>query len=203
MFLSRASIAWPLCRNPYEWHRAVWTLFSPKPDATRDFLFACLYRRPGVDLEIIALSASVPALGTGAGASILGEPKDLRKLQFARGQHLQFRLTANPTRVVTEQGEDRRKVRVPFVHGDQQVAWLRRKLGECAEVLHVEPHPESPMYFGRKGVGGKILPVTFEGRLRVLDSTRFMAVYRNGIGPAKAFGCGLLLVKPAVGTDDS
>lgn len=37
----------------------------------------------------------------------------------------------------------------------------------------------------------------FEGVLEVVDPTRFLSVLYDGIGPAKAFGCGLLLVRRA------
>ena len=38
--------------------------------------------------------------------------------------------------------------------------------------------------------------VDFRGELTVIDPDRFSATLRQGIGPAKAFGCGLLLVRP-------
>jgi CRISPR system Cascade subunit CasE len=36
---------------------------------------------------------------------------------------------------------------------------------------------------------------TFEGTLRVSSPERLAHLLENGIGPAKAFGCGLLLVR--------
>jgi CRISPR system Cascade subunit CasE len=39
------------------------------------------------------------------------------------------------------------------------------------------------------------VPVTFEGLLRVTDGNAFVSLLKNGLGPAKAFGCGLMLVK--------
>lgn len=38
--------------------------------------------------------------------------------------------------------------------------------------------------------------VDFRGELTVTDPERFAATLRTGVGPAKAFGCGLLLVRP-------
>ena len=37
--------------------------------------------------------------------------------------------------------------------------------------------------------------VDFDGKLEVCDSEKFIATLFNGIGPAKAFGCGLILVR--------
>ena len=38
--------------------------------------------------------------------------------------------------------------------------------------------------------------VTYEGRLRVLDQYRLGEAMQNGLGPAKAYGCGLLTLAP-------
>lgn len=38
--------------------------------------------------------------------------------------------------------------------------------------------------------------VDFNGELTVADATAFTATLTRGVGHAKAFGCGLLLVKP-------
>lgn len=43
--------------------------------------------------------------------------------------------------------------------------------------------------------GISLSTVDFEGELQVTDLERFTAVLFNGIGPAKAFGCGLMLVR--------
>lgn len=43
--------------------------------------------------------------------------------------------------------------------------------------------------------GISLSTVDFEGELQVTDLERFTSILFNGIGPAKAFGCGLLLVR--------
>lgn len=47
----------------------------------------------------------------------------------------------------------------------------------------------------RKGKNAGFSSVDFAGELEVTDSNLFLDVLYNGIGPAKAFGCGLMLVK--------
>jgi CRISPR system Cascade subunit CasE len=39
MYLTKILIKGSACRNPYEIHRALWTLFPENGDACRDFLF--------------------------------------------------------------------------------------------------------------------------------------------------------------------
>ena len=54
--------------------------------------------------------------------------------------------------------------------------------------------PITTLVFGNSR-GGKLVTATFEGVLHVRDPDRLAALLENGIGPAKAFGCGLLLVR--------
>ena len=51
-----------------------------------------------------------------------------------------------------------------------------------------------PLYFKKSNanMAGKIQPVSFQGILQVTKPTSLKKMIVNGIGPAKAFGCGLL-----------
>jgi CRISPR system Cascade subunit CasE len=55
--------------------------------------------------------------------------------------------------------------------------------------------PRPPLYFRKGNRGGKLAGVTYDGVLRVTNSGNLVSLLENGIGPAKAFGCGLLLVR--------
>jgi CRISPR system Cascade subunit CasE len=48
-------------------------------------------------------------------------------------------------------------------------------------------------HFGSKGI--ELATVDFEGTLEVADPARFLDALVRGVGPAKAFGCGLMLVR--------
>lgn len=48
----------------------------------------------------------------------------------------------------------------------------------------------------KKGRSAGFSTVDFEGELKVTDSELFKTMLFNGVGPAKAFGCGLMLVRP-------
>ncbi|MFI6289533.1 type I-E CRISPR-associated protein Cas6/Cse3/CasE [Streptomyces sp. NPDC051018] len=50
-----------------------------------------------------------------------------------------------------------------------------------------------------KGAGVTFRSATFEGRLRVTDPALFTARLLGGIGPSKAYGCGLLTLAPLPG----
>jgi CRISPR system Cascade subunit CasE len=92
-----------------------------------------------------------------------------------------------------------------LIRQEQQEDWLKRKLEGLVIIKSVISQNEAPLYFNQKNKGGKIIPVTFEGVLKVVDPEKFKEqVYKKynekgeyiaGLGPAKAFGCGLMLVR--------
>lgn len=50
-----------------------------------------------------------------------------------------------------------------------------------------------------KGHSARFCTVDLAGELIVQDPDRLRALIHNGIGPAKGFGCGLMMIKPAFG----
>lgn len=102
------------------------------------------------------------------------------------GERLRFRLFANPT--VTRAGK-----RIGLMGEDAQLAWLTRqgeRLGFTVEAALVT---DSELLRSRKGDSRiSLLKACFEGRLAVSDATALVQAVRNGIGPGKALGCGLL-----------
>lgn len=119
------------------------------------------------------------------------------------GRVLRFRLQANPTKKVdTKSGPDGRRRngrRVPLARPDDQVAWLTRKASQAGFALlevHIGGDGRVP---GRGHQGAHevtVQPVVFEGRLQVTHGDVFAKALREGIGPGKAWGCGLLSVGP-------
>jgi CRISPR system Cascade subunit CasE len=121
-----------------------------------------------------------------------------------------FRLVANPTKKVAREGR-RQGNRVPLLNvgGDKEVTpaqqWLQRKGTLCGfELLHVvaedfrqaSTHPG-----GNPGQHTKqqlpLYGVRFDGLLRVNDPHLLDEAVRQGVGPAKAFGFGLLSLSTA------
>ena len=205
MFLSRVEIPWEAARNPYELHRQLWQFFPGEARETRSsdeevrqgFLFRVEEHRPGRSARLLVQSRRT--LAPASGLNVVGT-RELHP-QPSPGQRLAFLLTANPIKTIVDAEREAKpnkkseKSRVPLIREEEQREWLRRKLQMAAaiEVAAVLPHP--PMYFRKGARGGKLVTVTFEGVLRVLDSAALMSCLENGIGPAKAFGCGLLLVR--------
>jgi CRISPR system Cascade subunit CasE len=71
---------------------------------------------------------------------------------------------------------------------------LERKLEGCAALETLIAEKRLPLNF-RKARGkrvGKIQPVSFQGVLTVQKASAIHDLIVAGIGPAKAFGCGML-----------
>lgn len=205
MFLSRIEVAWGNVRNPYEFHRQLWRLFPREVQETRQtpeggrqgFLFRVEEHKPGRLVRFLVQSRYPPTATSGL--ALLGtrefQPRPATDMRLA------FLLTANPIKTVTDAERDSKpgkkseKCRVPLIREEDQKAWLARKLADIAEIEVATALPHPPLYFHKGNRGGKLALVTFEGVLRVREPATFANCLENGIGPAKAFGCGLLLVR--------
>ncbi|MGX6427858.1 type I-E CRISPR-associated protein Cas6/Cse3/CasE [Levilactobacillus yonginensis] len=127
------------------------------------------------------------------------------------GQVLQFRLTANPTRTVSEPGQSQGRV-FPHITLENQQNWLidrAEKSGfqliKQTTVNGPDGEPtwafkivgrEWPVLHRKAGKSPRLSRVTFEGLLRVSDVERFKQTLTKGIGREKAFGMGLMTVIP-------
>ena len=139
------------------------------------------------------------------------------------GQVLSFRLRANPTRRIWKPDDPMKGKRVELRREDQQMEWLIRKgrerekdkpggfeilvneiqghNGEVRQVPRVNVRIEEKQKCRTKKDGRSHktthLAVCFDGLLRITDADAFRETLIRGIGPAKAFGFGLLSVAPA------
>lgn len=211
MYLSRVEIPWGSAANPYNLHKAIWDLFPGQEKEQRKsveedrtgFLFRVESNKAGQSARLLVQSLQEPKSLSGrafitATKAFEPDPKE--------GQLLAFVLTANPVKTIADtQGRlnnkrDRpKRCRVPLISEKEQAEWLARKLSVVAEIKSVQIHKESPKFFYKNKSGdkqnGKHQLITFEGVLEVKDSEGLKRMLRNGIGPAKAFGCGLMLVR--------
>jgi CRISPR system Cascade subunit CasE len=142
--------------------------------------------------------------------------------RIVRGREFVFRLRANPvtsTRTPDQPsasqrrrlGADRpRGVRVPHRTAAHQLDWFSKRaekwgfgVPDTSEGFpDVRLTGRDRMIFTKSGngdVGGRqvvIQTATFEGRLRVADPGTARASLLGGVGPARAYGCGLITLSP-------
>ncbi len=109
--------------------------------------------------------------------------------RFQAGRGYYFRLLANP--VVTREGK---RFGLP---DDAKVSWLARKAEEGGfKLLGGRVQETGVIKARRKGAKVTLSVAAFEGVLVVKDDVLFRQTLVQGIGPAKAFGMGLLSVAP-------
>ncbi|RRD03642.1 type I-E CRISPR-associated protein Cas6/Cse3/CasE [Arachnia propionica] len=206
MFLTRTFLnarragARKLILSPQAMHAAVLSGFPPGPEEQRplwrldsdDPLRPALYivseRCP--DLTHIEEQAGWPTQPTTQSAGYSGLLDSL-----GQDQQWGFRLTANPTHRVRS-GE---KFKIyAHVTVAQQTDWLLSRAGELGIDFG---NPESPDFlvtehqskrFRRGGGTVTIGTATFNGVLTITDPDKLRLALTQGIGRAKAYGCGLM-----------
>jgi CRISPR system Cascade subunit CasE len=102
-----------------------------------------------------------------------------------------FRLLGNPT--VKRQGK-----RLALLTQEEQIAWIERQGNNHGfRLLSLTIRPQELLQSNRAGQPPICVQrVCFEGFLVVCKTDAFEQALLAGIGPAKAFGCGLLSVAP-------
>lgn len=132
------------------------------------------------------------------------EPKPLR-VKTNIGTQFRFLVEVNPTKKTATLPKEDRMNKVEGRHGkrvavlpDEFESWfdMRSKQGGF-RVERMDNIHAGYAYFnktGKKGEGQKLRSVRYEGLLEVTDPDVFRKTLISGIGPAKAFGFGLLSV---------
>ncbi|MBK1634167.1 type I-E CRISPR-associated protein Cas6/Cse3/CasE [Rhodovulum adriaticum] len=188
-------------------HKLLWAAFADGPDRRRDFLW-----REDHDGTFLTLSARPPQ------PMDLFAPHEVKPFApaLAPGQMLDFVLRANATRMKRDTGR-RVDVVMDALHdlpkgtraperlaaaSREGAAWLGRQgaaagfrvdsavAGDYATVAlpgHRGPRKGQPQF----GI------LDLEGRIEVTDPAVFLSHLARGFGRAKAFGCGLMLIRRA------
>ena len=199
-------------RDSYAWHQSIWRAFPARDGQPRHFLTRLDEIEGG--LRLLVLSPEQPTRPAWCPESSwqckpVGE-------SFWNHARYRFSLVANPTRKVRSDSQGKllkNSRRVPIVTRDDRevdgrlqpglLSWLQRK-GEQhgfsidPEQIKTIPRPRQP--FIKKGAAGLHSATEFTGLLIVSDPEKFRQAALLGIGPAKAFGFGMLCLSPV--TDD-
>jgi len=165
---------------------------------------------PGNRAMILVQSAREPDWGYAFhNVDFLAGPPQTKPFHphFQVGQHLRFRLLANPTRKIGTKSVDGRRQngrRVPLRDDERRIEWLVRKGNANGfELAHdADGQPKvalvcEPLRRGRRDSATITFQgVRFDGVLRIVDVEKFRLAVINGIGSGKAYGFGLLSFAP-------
>lgn len=201
-------------QSPYELHRTLARAFTTAPGMDYRAEHGVLFRPEPLSHAaplptVLVQSNSVPDWNELPEAYLLSA--DVRPFTpvFTTGQTLSFRLTANPTKKEKRPGHRHgRRVALPDVvsglheSDDDELqtpatAWLARKGHQYGfQVLYATTDAFWLGKFNReKSIVKNQLPiygVRYDGLLQVTDPDLLLDAVSKGIGPAKAFGFGLL-----------
>lgn len=190
-------------RYPYEMHRTLMRGFDCKRECAN-----VLYRldvSPYFDSMTLLIQSTVrpnwhPLTQVGQGQYLQAPPAcKLVELDLPPGRFLQFRLRANPTIKKVrrkENGERRNSNRVPLVREEKQRDWLTKKAEQSGfKLLNAHINPEGKQTDYRRHL--TLYTILINGHLQITNPTDFTKALQHGIGPGRAFGCGLLSLAPA------
>lgn len=191
----------------YDWHQAAWRCFPGRDGVQRDFLTRLDRVSGGFRLMLVSPIAPQRPQWAESGE---WQSREIPPEYFGKRRY-RFQLRANPTKKLrTDNADGTRKKngqRVPLITPEDLAAWLKRK-GEAGgfHAHGLEPEAEEPcaispayrFHFHREkdGQRGHHAGVDFSGTLDVTDAARFHETFRLGVGSAKAFGFGLLVIAP-------
>lgn len=198
MQLDRQALA--RCRfwDRYAWHQALWECFPDMPESSRDFLTRMDWGHQGCRVYLLCRSEPArPGWCPPEAWAVKGiAPAFLQHKAYA------FDLLANPTRKVasfTADGQRTRNgTRLALLDEDSRRSWMQAKAsqhGFCLDGPLVMEEAGTSI-FRRRARMGTHIGVRFRGCLQVTDQERFSHAFHHGIGSAKAFGFGMLLLQP-------
>ena len=196
--------------HPYEMHRTLMRAFPKATDETklkaRDE-FGVLFRAdvddPGSVVNVLVQSLVEPDWSFLNGLDYLCMDTDLPECEhkdimpacrnIQNGRRLRFRLRANVCKRVGDKSDPLFGKRVALYSEEAQRAWLSGRGREGGfEPLEISVGNQGEVRSRKNGRHVIHFGVTFAGTLRVSDSHALVETMRKGIGPAKAFGFGLL-----------
>ncbi|MBP1910171.1 type I-E CRISPR-associated protein Cas6/Cse3/CasE [Methanolobus bombayensis] len=225
MYMSRARLlpavvsnktSWKNMGNSYNIHRLVWPIFSRGADDKRSFIY-----RQESDGKLPAfyfVSEREPEDESGLWDIDVKQYDPILK----SGQNLSFSLRANPIvskrdekgkqhrhDVVMDEkfrikNENKRNAVYPDISEIVQtkgVEWLQKKAEKNGFLIdsnkvRADSYRKHKFYKPSGKHHVSFNTIDFTGFLTVTEPELFKQVLFNGIGPAKGFGCGLLLVRP-------
>jgi CRISPR system Cascade subunit CasE len=194
-------------------HALMWTLYGDSADRRRDFLYREL--EEGTYLTLSPREPPDPK-------SLWEVTAKQFAPALAPGDRLAFQLRANPARTAKQAGERGGRARrvdavmhakrpakergaAPFGPAEDEkaaLAWLHAREERLGVAFDREACTAAGYRVRRIGPGPRarqlcFASVDYEGVLEVRDPARLLAALVAGIGKAKAYGCGLMLIRRA------
>lgn len=185
--------------DSYAWHQLAWQVFPGLDRQSRPFLSRIDAGLEGYTLLLL---------------SQVHEPQrpdwcpqgcwELKTIAptFLKRSHYRFDLRANPTRKLIKLDANGERLkngrRQPLTGLGEQSEWLQRKAGQSGFKIIEAPDIGfcQDQVFRKRNGHGVHTGVRFRGLLEVTQQENFEKAFYQGLGSAKGFGFGMLLLQP-------
>ncbi len=207
---------WSRVQDAYHAHSLIWDLFSDGPDRERDFLFRqeahqglpaflTVSERPPSSRNgtwTVESKPYAPVLREGVRLGFALRANPVRTVQDAAGRHHRHDVVMDAKRRFSEAAPGQPRPPQPEFVREAGLAWLAGRAEKngftfAPGEVTVDGYAQLRLNKERGTAPIRLSTIEFGGLLTVTDPERFQAALASGIGPAKGFGCGLLLVRPA------
>jgi CRISPR system Cascade subunit CasE len=187
-------------RDTYDWHQRVWQAFKGYANSTRNFLIRI--DRKEEAYRVLILSSIEPTKPDWCPTGCF-ETKTIPEGFYSYTRY-RFSLLANPTkkmRVINADGNRKKNGRrQPITQRTELIEWLQRKAQDGGFKINsdsISTVPRGREYFHKDNCShGVHNAVEFQGELSIENPLQFRQTLASGIGSAKAFGFGLLILDP-------
>ena len=189
----------PLATDSRALHRLVMSGFpdleTPRPRRALHVLFHTESPLPGS--LVITVRADVAPHWTDLPLGIEASDARAETPAIATGQQIHIVADLNPTwRPSVPQADRARRVnRRPLTDPAALRAWWDRQGDHHGFAVQNAQFTSLGRRRGEGGVDIAVMQVI--STITITDATQFTAAYQDGIGPAKAFGCGMIRILPA------
>jgi len=198
-----------LCaRDCYDWHKRAWEIFPGRPKGhPRPFLFRVIDKNDGCDFWLMCHEEPTrPDWAETLTWKVIPVGEN-----FPFHNHYRFDLLANPTQRDKERDtwNDREPKRRRFNLStpEEHEGWLLRQASEHGfrivsdsgnrPSIDFDPRRDYTFLYRDKSHGLHV-GARYRGVLEVIDPNKFATAFKHGIGSAKSFGFGLLLLTPII-----
>lgn len=188
----------------YDWHKAAWDLFPAMSDTKRqDLGFLFRVDESEDEFQLTIASKSKPQQSSWC-------PEDSWLFRQLKPDYLErhkylFKIRLNPTRTTRKNPDQSLREKKNGRHEailkiSELKEWFLLKAKQngfnVLEIPELEITPPVFHHLSKKGHEGTIVGVDFKGILEVVDRELFKKAFEQGIGRARSFGFGLLILKP-------
>ena len=177
-------------------HRNIQSLFGTSREEA-SVLYRAQKNDAGCSVYILSEQAPVFDEKSARSGMICAGSRDVTPLEalFTEGRIFRFDLLTMPSKKEsdrTRKNSRRRILREPA----ERIAWLERKAEQGGFWVLSVSDEEGETLRAKKPTGTLYLHTTrFTGALQITAPERFLPAWKNGIGPEKAYGLGMLMVR--------